>query len=146
MIDEGETTKEGEGKKRRAQVRDTNRWHREEREWLEQQLHFARDNKESVLVLTHHTPSFSRTSHPQHDGTSLSHAFSSNLDHLLQPPVAAWLFGHTHYNDVHERGDVLLASNQLGYFAKGERVNTFHCLHCVEISDSGAKFVWGDRL
>ena len=113
-----------------AKVEDTNQWHKDELEWITDEIEKAKQEGERVLVMTHHAPTKRRTSAPKHTGGGMQSGFATDLEHLLCPPVAGWLFGHTHYNDPYfHKGDdykVLVASNQLGYFAKGDRADGFH--------------------
>merc|ERR1712157_335291 len=75
----------------------------------------------NVLVLTHHTPTFTGTSNPRHnpDPQGMSSAFSTDLEHMLRDPAMAaihtWCFGHTHYNSDQHVSGVRLVSNQMGY-------------------------------
>lgn len=136
-----------------ATVDDTNAWHTRELEWLEAELESARVDGRRCVVLSHHAPSFHRTAAPQHADSAASPGFATNLERLLQPPVLAWLFGHTHFSswqgynvasgrwcplsggldgkpkdeelagvdsECHFGSAVLVASNQLGYGARGE--------------------------
>ena len=98
----------------------TNQWHAESVAWLEAERHKATVHNQPVVVLTHHTPSMDGTSHPQYSGSGLSCCFSTDLLHLLHPPVQVWACGHTHYNFdrfVGPKGTSggRLLSNQRGY-------------------------------
>lgn len=76
----------------------TNQWHNEELEWLKSELQRAQDDRVKVLVLTHHVPTRGNASaciSPYPDGP-VTDAFSTSLEELLRPPIACWLFGHTH--------------------------------------------------
>lgn len=132
-----------------AVVADTNAWHLRERSWLEAEIDQAEKEGRSCIVLTHHGPSLCGTGAPEHEGSLIQSAFSSNLEHMLKAPVLLWLFGHTHYSNwqlydgekfralshgsppsnedltadssVCRLGSsVIVASNQLGYGAMGE--------------------------
>jgi Calcineurin-like phosphoesterase len=76
----------------------TNQWHAESVQWLEDEIAGATRRGQSVYVLTHHTPALYGTSAPQYNGSPMTHCFSTDLTHLLQPPVRVWACGHTHYN------------------------------------------------
>ena len=156
---------EEEGKTRRATVEDTNKWHKEQAGWLVEEIEKAKEKKEKVVVMTHHAPTFERTSHPQYKGlfhfiyyfyfffsfsllstgNAIQPGFATNLEHLLASPVTAWFFGHTHYNDPYffannnnNKNDcVLVSSNQVGYFAKGDRNSTFSTKYCVTVGREG---------
>ena len=73
-------------------VTDTNSWHARDKEWLR----LALANVEGpAVVVTHHLPSF-RLIAPEFAGHPLNNGFASDCDALLQPPVSAWIAGHTH--------------------------------------------------
>jgi len=89
--------------------------HQEERKWIEIQLALAQQNKETVVILTHHSPSLS-------------------CSQLLFPPVAAWLYGHTHRSQRITQREIIIASNQLGYVQMGEKDPKFHSECVVEFN------------
>lgn len=63
------------------------------------------------IVISHHAPSFHNTSHKSYQNKVTTHAFASNLEHLVDKSVY-WIFGHTHYNLIdHPK----LKTNQCGY-------------------------------
>ena len=101
------------------------------RRWLEREIAIS---KEPVVVVTHHAPC-TGTSHPQHAGDPLSPAFASDLTALLQPPVKAWIFGHTHYSVDFERQGVRILSNQRGY--PQERLTDFSWNRCIDLAADG---------
>jgi predicted phosphohydrolase len=80
---------------RKLTVNDTNSWFKDESEWLKAEIEKAKDAKEKVLVMTHHAPLTNGTSAPEHDGSEINCAFSSDMSHLLGDPVKVWVFGHT---------------------------------------------------
>lgn len=113
-----------------------NALHAADRAWLEGEIERAKQDGVQLVVVTHHAPSMQGTSHPMFDASPLAHAFGTPMDNLLAPPVAAWVYGHTHYSTWQERkaaghgedggeegasgggagsGVCLLVSNQLGY-------------------------------
>jgi len=134
--------------RRKATVEDTNAWHARELAWLEGELSRAEADGRRCVVLTHHAPTFHEACPPKHRTSALNCAFCSDLERLLRPPVAAWLYGHTHWSTwqrfrrppggtpgvpgcwssleaeldalgeaacAAEAGEILVASNQLGY-------------------------------
>lgn len=141
---------DAEGSRHTATVEDTNRWHASELGWLQTQLAAATADGKHAVVLSHHAPSQHGTGAPQHANSPIAAGFGTPLEAMLQPPVVAWLFGHTHWSswqsfshgkwtslsggldgqltesELHAAPecvggrDVLLASNQLGYASKGE--------------------------
>lgn len=100
---------------RELNARDTVDWHKDSVAWLEGEIAAASTRHQTVVVLTHHTPSMTGTSAPQYDGSELSYCFSTDLTRLMQPHVAAWCSGHTHHNYDFYIGTTRLYSNQRGY-------------------------------
>lgn len=104
---------------RLLQCQDTTEWHRRDLNWLVTNIQEAKSRGETVVVATHHSPT-ERGSSPIYQGSPLSPAFCSNLEALAAAgDVAAWIFGHTHYNPNLLVGDCRVISNQRGYPLKG---------------------------
>ena len=100
-------------------VEDTNKLHSRDLRFICENVDEAKKNGQKMIVLTHHTPTFSGTSHQRYQGTITSAAFSTNLEHLLKPPIVCWMYGHTHYNNKKKVGEgVFLCSNQKGYIER----------------------------
>ena len=93
---------------------DTNAEYQKNKTWLQEQIQRAQDEKLVPIVLTHHTPSFQRTSAPHHEGGVSCYAFSSQLS-CLPGIIRLWCCGHTHYNFHHSEEGYELVSNQYGY-------------------------------
>jgi hypothetical protein len=69
-----------------------------------------------AVVLTHHAPSFHRTSTPEHTRGPSPFAFATHLPASHWPgPIFLWGCGHTHTNFSHRKEGYLLVSNQVGY-------------------------------
>jgi len=91
-----------------------NSWHKRDRKWLENTLTDLTGSVKKVVVVTHHVPSF-RLETGDHPFTPLTRCWHAPCDDLIGPPVALWLFGHTHENmDVTIDG-TRCVSNCLGY-------------------------------
>ncbi|KAL3472864.1 Metallo-dependent phosphatase-like protein [Aspergillus californicus] len=101
--------------------------HEEDTTWLLEQMKsiqqqnttLPRHQQRKILVITHHAPSLTRTSHPQHAANPWSSAFGtdvfSQMSAAMLKEVKVWVFGHTHYTtEFRERG-VRVLSNQRGY-------------------------------
>jgi hypothetical protein len=69
--------------------------HKQEKQWLNQEIHQCELTNEKCLVLTHYLPSFSLI-HEKYQGHFLNACFASDCDDLFRPPVVAWIAGHTH--------------------------------------------------
>lgn len=109
-------------------IEDHNREHELDKEWLEKEL-AAIDAEEAtgvekrVMIVTHHAPSFSKTSAPEHEGSALSSAFCTELLGNFEKRwrgaemVRLWVFGHTHFSaDFSTKGGIRVIANQKGYF------------------------------
>jgi len=97
---------------------ETRALHRENIRWLESELRRATYDHKALVVLTHHTPMVTGTSHPRFENSDITCCFSSDLEELLlesSPALVAWACGHTHYNFDFMVGDVRVLSDQRGY-------------------------------
>ena len=108
---------------------DTSLWHREAKNWLSLKLFEAEENRQHVLVMTHHMPSF-RFIKPEYLNDDVNCAFAAPMDEFLKPPVRAWIYGHTHdqkittllHNDPPDMDEaVVCAVNAYGYNAREQR-------------------------
>ncbi|XWV24789.1 metallophosphoesterase-like protein [Tupanvirus deep ocean] len=99
-------------------IDDTNQWNANDIMFIEKELN---NTNNSCIIMTHHAPLFSDdsekkyTADPIYLNSKNNYAFHNNLEHLLKPPVYAWLYGHTHYASKFKKNDVIIATNQLGY-------------------------------
>lgn len=95
-------------------VDDTNSFHEQDSRWLFEQIQLARAAKETVLVISHHAPTFKvLNSSSLYDNSK--YAYATNLEQLMGDPVAIWVYGHSHYSmDINVRGTRVI-SNQMGY-------------------------------
>lgn len=92
-----------------------NELHEKDLRWLKAEISMITDDTK-VIVVTHHAPSFNKTSNPIHQYSSLQSAFASDLDDMIKPPIVAWIYGHTHYSNTQIlKNGIILASNQRGY-------------------------------
>ncbi|ELR14381.1 Ser/Thr protein phosphatase superfamily [Acanthamoeba castellanii str. Neff] len=125
------------GQKRKSTVRDSVGWH--EAAWLKEELAMAVERGEKVVVLTHHAPTFEKTSSPKFTRSVMTSIYASDLAAMFGDPVVAWLFGHTHWSSTQKVGSTLVASNQAGYFNEAGSTNydPFFCLSFPPSSSSG---------
>jgi hypothetical protein len=116
--------------KRKLLASDTNAWHAEDVAWLKSELQQAKEAGERVVVLTHHAP-IMKSCHPRYYGQQINCAFATPLEHLItDPPVAAWLYGHTHYCSEVRVNGVRVISNAMGYpHEKAEGFDPTFVLH-----------------
>lgn len=77
-------------------VKDTNQFFSDESEWIKTEIKKAEQNKEKVLVLTHHSPILDGLD-PKYKDDVLNYAFVSDLEYLFGNSIHTWCFGHTHY-------------------------------------------------
>jgi len=107
-------TVEEDGKKRKLLVSDTNAFHEDEKTYIANEIKLAKENKEKVVVLTHHSPILDG-SDPKYDNDALQGGFCSNLENIMGDPVILWLFGHTHYQKDVLRNKTRVITNATGY-------------------------------
>ncbi|KAJ3450516.1 ser/thr protein phosphatase superfamily [Anaeramoeba flamelloides] len=75
-------------------------------EWIKRNMKISNQNKEdSIVVFSHHVPSFDGTSEPGYEDQLINHAFISDLEYLLtnndnckHTHIKTWLYGHTHWS------------------------------------------------
>lgn len=101
-------------------VRDTVNWHKEDLQFISEQVNAAQQAGQTVVILTHHAPLLKGTSAPKFAGSDGNCGFATDLTQMLesepfQSTVSTWCFGHTHYNSDQMIGRVRLLTNQKGY-------------------------------
>lgn len=114
-------TREGApiGEPRRAKPADTNRLHAASVAWLEAELARAKAQGKRCIVCTHHSPAPETTKAGTKLGDPINTAFVSDQTRLMtNPPVFAWLYGHTHVSKRLSINGIDVTSNQVGYSGK----------------------------
>ena len=85
--------------------------------WLEGKL--AEPFAGKTVVVTHHAPLLEYAYGPSFEFIGERHpldaAYANDWDHLVRPPVVAWLYGHTHVAVDQVVHGVRLVCNPLGY-------------------------------
>lgn len=104
------------GIKRLLSTSDTNRMHREEVQFIQQEIENA---EEPVLVMTHRAPLNENCSHPRFKNMPTNCAFETDLSSMMNHKVKQWMFGHTHFNSDQMIGATRVISNQKGYKEEG---------------------------
>lgn len=66
-----------------------------------------------AIVVTHYLPSFNLLPDSKHNQRYIS-LYTSNLDHMINPPIDTWIAGHIHHNFDKKINNVRLVSNQYG--------------------------------
>jgi 3',5'-cyclic AMP phosphodiesterase CpdA len=105
-----------------------------ERRCLESVLWLAKAIQSSpspAVVVTHHPPTMATIS-PFWEGKLSAAAFHNDFDALMQPPVRAWIHGHTHYSVERIVNNVLVTSNQRGY--PREKLQRFRWDYQIEVN------------
>jgi predicted phosphodiesterase len=83
-----------------------------------------KDYPEQILwVITHHLPSYqSIPPQFQYDGHEAENAmYASNLEHLMNKDISAWIHGHSHLHAYYKINDTQIIANPRGY--RGEETN-----------------------
>ena len=102
-------------KRHRITVDDTNEWHSQQHAWLVQEIEKARENKEHVVIITHHPPVRRHTCSKEDEQSELLDAFVNDHDADCVDPVRLWFCGHTHKSTDLSINSTRIISNQLGY-------------------------------
>lgn len=110
-----------------------NERHAEEAAWLASELQSLSDTSKpshqqqarNILVVTHHAPSLTGTSAPEHVNNPWTPAFATDLlPRLNTGRVKTWVFGHTHHTTELFSDGIHLIANQRGYVLPGSRLMT----------------------
>jgi Icc-related predicted phosphoesterase len=101
------------GQLRKLNVQDTNNFHQETVQKLQQWLQVPWKGK--TIVMTHHLPHPACT-HEKWKGNNLNDFFMTDLEHIIERfDIDVWCHGHTHDNvDVKVHGTRILC-NPMGY-------------------------------
>jgi predicted phosphodiesterase len=78
-------------------------------------------DRRSIVVVTHHAPSVTRTSSPKHAENPWTCAFGTDLLSGPWNGVNLWIFGHTHFTTEFKERDIRVISNQRGYVLPGSK-------------------------
>jgi DNA repair exonuclease SbcCD nuclease subunit len=97
---------------RKLRASDTERWHHEQRIWLESKLDEPFAGK--TVVVTHMAPS-GLSVPDEYTSDIISSAFASNLDPGLVEKADLWVHGHTHNSSDYQIGKCRVVSNPCGY-------------------------------
>lgn len=97
-----------------AMPNDFRHWHDDDREWLADEISRATVAQESMIVLTHHLPSY-KLIHSKYQGHPLNFCFATDLEQMMKPPVRGWLCGHSHTSSEIKINGVQCGLNPFGY-------------------------------
>lgn len=104
-------------------ISDVNQLNKIAIEFIKSEIH---SEETKCIVLTHHAPLFSDrskrifTADEKYINSMNNSAFHNNLINLIKSPIILWIYGHTHYRGKTNVNDVILWTNQLGYFREIE--------------------------
>lgn len=110
--------------------------HTTARDFLQEQLADADTQQQTVLVVSHHLPTYELIL-PQYKSSSLNCGFASHCDDLLRhPALGAWVCGHSHGQAVYtvplEEKKVQVHLNARGYPKEGS-VSTYKPSYCFNL-------------
>jgi len=101
--------------KQKATPADTTKWHQEDRAWLSTELSACNEMGTPAVVVTHHVPS-RRLISPRFQHSPLNCCFAAaDCEDLIQAPVRAWIYGHTHQAATQSLNNVQMVVNPAGY-------------------------------
>ena len=90
--------------------------------YLKRELERIKGDGSTVLVLTHHLPSFQLISE-KYKNSDMKHLFATNLDHLFRDyTIHHWICGHSHTAVQKTIGTTKIWMNPIGY--PGENIDT----------------------
>lgn len=96
---------------------DTENWHKQSKNWLEEKITPHPNDNLKTVVITHHAPS-SRSVPAQHKSDHLSAAFASEMDDfILDKEIDLWVHGHIHTSFDYHIGKTRIICNPRGYVA-----------------------------
>lgn len=81
-------------------------------DWLENNI--KNNLNKDIVVLTHYLPSYQMII-PKYHMHNTQYKYASHLDYLINPPVRAWLCGHSHCQLDKYINGVYCGINTLGY-------------------------------
>lgn len=92
-----------------------NELHKRNVEWIQTTLESIKDNNATIIVLTHHLPTY-KAIVPKYRNSDFNSMFASDLDHIIKKyNIFAWIFGHTHSKIDIEVENTNLLCNPRGY-------------------------------
>ena len=153
--DKGGWARENTNGKIRLTPNVSSKWYEEEANWIRHEVgESMKRGEESVVILTHHTPSFFGTSGPSFDTHPWRHhfelnsndriwtncCFSSDLEYLFanynnkvgNTNVKLWAYGHTHHNNDQIIYGTRIVSNQRGYIPNFNKTYSPNFVVCIK--------------
>ena len=102
-------------------VVDLNNIHREHVDFIRHEIVRAERDCKTLIVATHHLPSFGLIHARYRAYTAVNSAFATELTDLLVSPVHTWIAGHTHTPITKVINDVRCVVNPFGYPSEPQR-------------------------
>lgn len=117
----------------RLSTEDTVEKHEQSVYFIRQALQFAKDNKYTPVVVTHHAPSV-KSVHSKYRGDLLNHAFYSDLDWLMDDfEIPLYIHGHMHDGSDYKQFGTRVICNPFGYIGTMGQNKDFNKNLVVEV-------------
>ncbi len=117
----------------RLTTEDTVERHEQSVYFIKQALQYARDNKYTPVVVTHHAPSY-KSVHPKYRGDMLNHAFYSDLEWLMYSySYPLHIHGHMHNSFNYVVDETRVICNPFGYVGTLDQNTEFNKDLVVEV-------------
>lgn len=92
-----------------------NKLYEENYKFLETSINYVKEQNAKCIIITHHLPSYSVIHNKYKDYLELSPFFATDCDKLIQEPIIAWFYGHTHTHKQDKINNIDLICNPKGY-------------------------------
>lgn len=75
------------------------------------------NNKQPIIVITHHLPSYNLIHYKYRNYKILNQAFATDLENyiLQHPNIIMWCCGHSHIPNEYKLNSTILVMNPIGY-------------------------------
>jgi predicted phosphodiesterase len=106
--------------------------HLRAKEFIFDEIEKQKDDGKTVVVVTHHLPSF-MSIHEMYKGSTLDGAYASELgEYIVMAEPKLWIHGHTHNSFDYTIGDTRIVCNPRGYLPKDPNLD-FNATKVIEI-------------
>ena len=103
-----------------------NELHRDDYKFLSGVISHAVDKSKKIVIVTHHMPSVEFVDDKYKldiQCQRMNAFFGSDCSVLFQPPVKAWIYGHTHSPGLHIKNGITFARNPKGYPSESQTMS-----------------------
>lgn len=97
--------------------------------YLEDEIQQNMDKR--ILVVTHHVPTYELID-KKYKNDPMNICFASELNHLFQKPIIAWIYGHTHTASEKIINNIKFKCNPIGYVGENK---TFKIIDQLDLSN-----------